>query len=101
MRDAEHLTSHIGVLTRKVVARSGACLLDSTGDIFRRISPSTPDPTWSPNFLLIDHHQDAISLVDQRKAGAVCQVLVTVNVPSCLSGRVRGRGTGTGRTRPW
>jgi 8-oxo-dGTP pyrophosphatase MutT (NUDIX family) len=43
--------------------------LDSTGDIFRRISPGTPDPHLVSYFLLIDHHQDAILLVDHRKAG--------------------------------
>jgi 8-oxo-dGTP diphosphatase len=43
--------------------------LDSTGDIFRRISPRTPDPHLVSYFLLIDHHQDAILLVDHRKAG--------------------------------
>jgi 8-oxo-dGTP diphosphatase len=43
--------------------------LDSTGDIFRRISPGTPDPHLVSYFLLIDHHQDAVLLVDQRKAG--------------------------------
>jgi 8-oxo-dGTP diphosphatase len=43
--------------------------LDSTGDIFRRISPGTPDPHLVSYFLLIDHHEDAILLVDHRKAG--------------------------------
>jgi 8-oxo-dGTP diphosphatase len=43
--------------------------LDSTGDIFRRISPGTPDPHLVAYFPLIDHDQDAVLLVDHRKAG--------------------------------
>jgi 8-oxo-dGTP diphosphatase len=42
--------------------------LDSTGDLLRRISPRTPEPHLVSYFLLIDHHQDAILLVDHRKA---------------------------------
>jgi len=49
--------------------RRALAWLDSTGDIFRRISPGTPDPHLVSYFLLIDHHQDASLLVDHRKAG--------------------------------
>jgi 8-oxo-dGTP pyrophosphatase MutT (NUDIX family) len=49
--------------------RQALAWLDSTGDIFRRIKPRTPDPHLVSYFLLIDHHQDAVLLCDHRKAG--------------------------------
>jgi 8-oxo-dGTP diphosphatase len=49
--------------------RQALAWLDSTGDIFRRLRPRTPDPHLVSYFLLIDHQQDAVLLVDHRKAG--------------------------------
>jgi 8-oxo-dGTP diphosphatase len=43
--------------------------LDRTGDIFRRIKPRTPSPHLVSYFLLIDHDQGDVLLVDHRKAG--------------------------------
>lgn len=43
--------------------------LDSTGDIFRRIKPGTPDPRLVSYFLLADHEQGSVLLVDHRQAG--------------------------------
>jgi len=43
--------------------------LDSTGDIFRRIRPCTPDPHLVSYFLLTDHQHDIVLLADHRKAG--------------------------------
>lgn len=43
--------------------------LDSTGDIFRRVTPRTPDPHLVAYFLLVDHQHDMVLLVDHRKAG--------------------------------
>lgn len=42
--------------------------LDSTGDIFRRAEPRTPSPHLVSYFLLIDHDQGDVLLVDHRKA---------------------------------
>ena len=43
--------------------------LDSTGDIFRRVKPRTPAPHLVSYFLLVDHGQRNVLLVDHRKAG--------------------------------
>jgi 8-oxo-dGTP diphosphatase len=43
--------------------------LDSTPDIFRRIKPRTPSPHLVSYFLLIDHDDGGVLLVDHRKAG--------------------------------
>lgn len=43
--------------------------LDSTSDIFRRVKPRTPSPHLVSYFLLIDHDQGDVLLVDHRKAG--------------------------------
>jgi 8-oxo-dGTP diphosphatase len=49
--------------------RQALAWLDSTGDIFRRIKPRTPAPHLVSYFLLIDHQQGTVLLVDHRKAG--------------------------------
>jgi 8-oxo-dGTP diphosphatase len=49
--------------------RQALAWMDSTGDIFRRIKPRTPSPHLVSYFLLADHQQDAVLLVDHRKAG--------------------------------
>lgn len=49
--------------------RQALAWMDSTGDIFRRVKPRTPDPHLVSYFLLADHQQDAVLLVDHRKAG--------------------------------
>jgi 8-oxo-dGTP diphosphatase len=43
--------------------------LDRTDDIFRRVKPGTPDPHLVSYFLLADHEQGTILLVDHLKAG--------------------------------
>ena len=43
--------------------------LDSTSDIFRRVKPRTPSPHLVSYFLVIDHDQGNVLLVDHRKAG--------------------------------
>jgi len=43
--------------------------LDSTSDIFRRVKPGTPSPHLVSYFLVIDHDQGNVLLVDHRKAG--------------------------------
>lgn len=49
--------------------RQALAWLDSTGDIFRRVKPCTPDPHLVSYFLLTDLRHDAVLLVDHRKAG--------------------------------
>lgn len=49
--------------------RQALAWLDSTGDIFRRVKPRTPDPHLVSYFLLTDLQHDAVLLVDHRKAG--------------------------------
>jgi 8-oxo-dGTP diphosphatase len=49
--------------------RQALAWLDSTSDIFRRITPRTPDPHLVSYFLVIDHEQGTVLLVDHRKAG--------------------------------
>jgi len=49
--------------------RMALAWMDGTGDIFRRVKPGTPDPHLVSYFLLADHQQDAVLLVDHRKAG--------------------------------
>src|SRR6202022_4709179 len=49
--------------------RQALAWLDSTGDIFRRVKPCTPDPHLVSYFVVIDHQQDAVLLVDHRRAG--------------------------------
>jgi 8-oxo-dGTP diphosphatase len=49
--------------------REALAWLDSTDDIFRRIAPRTPSPHLVSYFLLMDHDQDRVLLVDHRKAG--------------------------------
>jgi 8-oxo-dGTP diphosphatase len=43
--------------------------LDSTSDIFRRVKPRTPSPHLVSYFLLVDHDQGDVLLVDHRQAG--------------------------------
>jgi 8-oxo-dGTP pyrophosphatase MutT (NUDIX family) len=43
--------------------------LDGTSDIFRRVKPRTPAPHLVSYFLLVDHDQGNVLLVDHRKAG--------------------------------
>lgn len=49
--------------------REALAWLDSTQDIFRRIAPRTPSPHLVSYFLLTDHVQGRVLLVDHRKAG--------------------------------
>lgn len=49
--------------------RQALAWLDSTGDVFRRVKPGTPSPHLVSYFLLIDHGQGSVLLVDHRKAG--------------------------------
>jgi 8-oxo-dGTP diphosphatase len=49
--------------------RDALAWLDSTDDIFRRIAPRTPSPHLVSYFLLIDHDEGRVLLVDHRKAG--------------------------------
>jgi 8-oxo-dGTP diphosphatase len=49
--------------------RQALAWMDSTSDIFRRIKPRTPSPHLVSYFLLIDHDQGDVLLVDHRKAG--------------------------------
>jgi 8-oxo-dGTP pyrophosphatase MutT (NUDIX family) len=49
--------------------RQALAWLDSTDDIFRRIAPRTPSPHLVSYFLLADHLEGRVLLVDHRKAG--------------------------------
>jgi 8-oxo-dGTP diphosphatase len=49
--------------------RQALAWLDSTSDVFRRVKPGTPSPHLVSYFLLIDHGQGNVLLVDHRKAG--------------------------------
>jgi 8-oxo-dGTP diphosphatase len=49
--------------------REALAWLDSTQDIFRRVAPRTPSPHLVSYFLLTDHVQGRVLLVDHRKAG--------------------------------
>jgi 8-oxo-dGTP diphosphatase len=49
--------------------REALAWLDSTSDVFRRTKPRTPSPHLVSYFLLIDHDQGSVLLVDHRKAG--------------------------------
>ncbi len=49
--------------------REALAWLDSTDDIFRRIAPRTPSPHLVSYFLLIDHDEGSVLLVDHLKAG--------------------------------
>jgi 8-oxo-dGTP diphosphatase len=49
--------------------RRALAWLDSTGDIYRRVKPRTPSPHLVSYFLLIDHDQGNVLLVDHRRAG--------------------------------
>jgi 8-oxo-dGTP diphosphatase len=49
--------------------RQALTWLDSTSDIFRRVKPRTPSPHLVSYFVLIDHDQGDVLLVDHRKAG--------------------------------
>jgi|SRR5579872_3202964 len=49
--------------------RQALAWLDRTSDIFRRVKPRTPTPHLVSYFLLIDHDQRDVLLVDHRKAG--------------------------------
>lgn len=49
--------------------RDALAWLDGTNDIFRRLAPRTPSPHLVSYFLLIDHDQGKVLLVDHRKAG--------------------------------
>jgi 8-oxo-dGTP diphosphatase len=49
--------------------REALAWLDRTGDIFRRAAPRTPSPHLVSYFLVIDHEQGRVLLVDHRKAG--------------------------------
>jgi 8-oxo-dGTP pyrophosphatase MutT (NUDIX family) len=48
--------------------RQALAWLDSTDDIFRRIAPRTPSPHLVSYFLLADHLEGRVLLVDHRKA---------------------------------
>lgn len=49
--------------------REALAWLDSTSDVFRRARPRTPSPHLVSYFMLIDHDQGSVLLVDHRKAG--------------------------------
>ena len=49
--------------------RQALAWLDSTSDVFRRVKPGRPSPHLVSYFLLIDHGQGSVLLVDHRKAG--------------------------------
>jgi hypothetical protein len=49
--------------------RQALAWIDSTRDVFRRIKPRTPSPHLVSCFLLIDHDNGIVLLVDHLKAG--------------------------------
>ena len=51
--------------------RQALAWLDSTSDVSRRVKPGRPSPHLVSYFLLIDHGQGSVLLVDHRKSRVV------------------------------